>query len=291
MTITAVAGDGENNGKVTTRGEIRGEMTNNEGATWIVDGDLVLNGASNAGTMRVEKGVKVTTTENAKFNNNATVENYGTVEKMQNNYGEVNNYGDATLTVNVNRLNATINNWGVVRVEWGNTGRINMKQKEADVYFLYNINDETLQAGSIENTVHGNISNISSYQHIIYTADGVVTMEDVLAVMKTYGKYTDLYIAGDYNLNDITVDRNTASANLRTITICEGSQVVINQNKSVKLGWSTTGDDKVINDGTIIVSHSAKLTGAPITNNGLIRKHNSGTLSNTVTGHQVVIFD
>ena len=283
VTITASAGDIENNGKVTTRGEICGEMTNNESATWIVDGDLVLNNASNAGTMRVEKGVKVTTTEDAKFNNNATVENYGTVEKMLNNYGEVNNYGDATLTVNVNRLNATINNWGVVRVEWGNTGRINMKQKEADVYFLYNINGDE-QTGSIENTVHGNIKNIPEKQHIIYTADGVVTFDEVVKAVKSYGLYTDLIIAGDYTLQKAEISPSTVGKenSLKVITINKNVTVTVPQNGYAKFGWAGDIVWSVINEGAIYIGHSATFEGSPITNNGLIRKHNYGKLNNQI---------
>ena len=290
VTITESVGDVENSGKVTTKGEIRGDMENKVNATWIVNGDLELAGdAANAGTMRVEEGVKVTTTEQASLNNAAdgVVENYGTVNKMQNNYGEVNNYETenvvAEITVNMNRN--IINNWGVVRIEWGNQGRINMKEKEADVYFLYNLNSESEQNGSIENTVHGNIQNIPNAQHIIYTADGVVAFDDVVKAVATYGKYTDLIIAGNYTLENAEVSPTTVGENnsLKTITINENVTVTVPQNGYAKLGWSTEDKYSVVNEGTIIIGHNATLEGSPITNNGLIRKHNNGNLKNEIT--------
>ena len=287
VTITESAVNVTNDGYLTTKGVIYWNLVNNENATWTVNGDQELkgNGATNNGLMRVGQ-FKVTTVEDAKLINNGTIDNYGNINLVYRNYGVINNNlnedgTEAEVTVNVNSTTGTINNWGTVNVQWGNQGRINMMQKEADVYFLYNLDSASEQSGSIENTVHGNIQNIPDVQHIIYTADGSVAMDDVVKAMKTYGKYTDLFIAGNYSLNTVDVSPSTVNATLKTITICEGVQVVINQNQNVKLGYSTKSyGNSVVNNGTIIIAHSASLNGAPITNNGLIRKHNSGKLNN-----------
>lgn len=290
VTITESAVNVTNNGRLTTQGIIYWNLTNNENATWTVNGDQELqgDGATNKGFMRVGQ-FEVTTVNDAHLNNYGTIDNYGNINEVYRNQGVINNYlnedgTEAKVTVNVNEKvdeeKATINNWGVVTVTWDNEGWINMKDKTADVFFASYV--KGANKGYIENTVHGNIQNIPTAQHIVYTADGNVAMEDVVKAMKTYGKYTDLFIAGNYDLNSVEVSPTTVNTTLKTITICEGIQVVINQNEKVKLGWSTTGDNKVINNGTIIVAHSATLDGAPLTNNGLIRKHNSGTINNSI---------
>lgn len=290
VTITESAVNVTNNGRLTTQGIIYWNLTNNENATWTVNGDQELqgDGATNKGFMRVGQ-FEVTTGKDAHLNNYGTIDNYGNIKEVYRNHGVINNYlnedgteAEVTVNVNVDEEKATINNWGVVTVTWGNEGWINMKDKTADVFFASYA--DGANNGYIENTVHGNIKNILPAQHIVYTADGNVAMEDVVKAMKTYGKYTDLFIAGNYDLNSVEVSPTTVNTTLKTITICEGIQVVINQNEKVKLGWSTTGDNKVINNGTIIVAHSATLDGAPLTNNGFIRKHNSGTINNSITG-------
>ena len=293
VTITESAVNVTNNGRLTTQGIIYWNLTNNENATWTVNGDQELqgDGATNKGFMRVGQ-FEVTTVNDAHLNNYGTIDNYGNINEVYRNQGVINNYlnedgTEAKVTVNVNvkvdEEKATINNWGVVTVTWGNEGWINMKDKTADVFFASYAGGAN--NGYIENTVHGNIQNIPTAQHIVYTADGNVAMEDVVKAMKTYGKYTDLFIAGDYNLNSVEVSRGTVNAPLKTITICEGIQVIINQNEKVKLGYSTESyQNNVINNGTIIIAHSATLDGAPLTNNGLIRKHNSGTINNSITG-------
>ena len=301
VTITESAVNVTNNGRLTTQGIIYWNLTNNENATWTVNGDQTLqgNGATNNGLMRVGQ-FNVTTGEETNLINNGTIDNYGNIDKVYRNYGVINNNlnengTETEVVVNVNSTTGTINNWGTVRVEWGNQGRINMMQKEADVYFLYNINSSSEQSGSIENTVHGNIQNIPTAQHIIYTADGTLPIKEVLETMASYKLYTDLYIKGDYELNtgDDIARRTTGGAQeskLANITIFEGVTVNIARNQSVQLGYDS--DVVVTNEGTIIISHNATLSGGDITNSGLIRRHNSGTLNNNVTdvndGEQVL---
>lgn len=294
VTITESAVNVTNNGKLTTQGIIYWNLTNNENATWTVNGDQTLegNGATNNGFMRVGQS-KVTTVDDAHLNNYGTIDNYGNINEVYRNQGVINNYlnedgTEAEVTVNVNvkvdEEKAAINNWGVVTVTWGNEGWINMKDKTADVFFASYAGGTN--EGYIENTVHGNIQNIPAAQHIIYTADGTTTIDEVLETMASYKLYTDLYIKGDYELNtgDDIARRTTGGAQeskLANITIFEGVTVNIARNQSVQLGYGS--DVLVTNEGTIIISHNAKLSGGDITNSNLIRKHNSGTLENTVT--------
>lgn len=294
VTITESAVNVTNDGKLTTQGIIYWNLINNENATWTVNGDQTLqgNGATNNGFMRVGQS-KVTTVKNAHLDNNGTIDNYGNINEVYRNHGVINNYlnedgTEAKVTVNVNvkvdEEKATINNWGVVTVTWGNEGWINMKDKTADVFFASYAGGAN--EGYIENTVHGNIQNIPDAQHIIYTADGTTTIDEVLETMASYKLYTDLYIKGDYELNtgDDIARRTTGGAQeskLANITIFEGVTVNIARNQSVQLGYGS--DVLVTNEGTIIISHNATLSGGDITNSGLIRKHNSGTLENTVT--------
>lgn len=294
VTITESAVNVTNNGRLTTQGIIYWNLTNNENATWTVNGDQELqgDGATNKGFMRVGQ-FEVTTVNDAHLNNYGTIDNYGNINEVYRNQGVINNYlnedgTEAKVTVNVNvkvdEEKATINNWGVVTVTWGNEGWINMKDKTADVFFASYAGGAN--NGYIENTVHGNIQNIPDAQHIIYTADGTLPIKEVLETMASYKLYTDLYIKGDYELNtgDDIARRTTGGAQeskLANITIFEGVTVNIARNQSVQLGYGS--DVLVTNEGTIIISHNAKLSGGEITNSGLIRKHNSGTLENKVT--------
>lgn len=293
VTITESAVNVTNDGNLTTQGIIYWNLINNENATWTVNGDQELqgNGATNNGFMRVGQ-FKVTTVKDAHLDNNGTIDNYGNINEVYRNHGVINNYlnengAKAEVTVNVNvdvdEEKAAINNWGVVTVTWGNEGWINMKDKTADVFFASYAGGAN--EGYIENTVHGNIQNIPDAQHIIYTADGTATIDEVLETMASYKLYTDLYIKGNYELGkgDDILRRTTGGAQeskLANITIFEGVTVNIARNESVQLGSSGV---VVTNEGTIIISHNAKLSGGDITNSGLIRKHNSGTLENKVT--------
>lgn len=293
VTITESAINVTNSGKLTTKGIIYWNLTNNENAIWTVNGDQELqnSGATNYGLMRVGQ-YKVTTVNKAKLNNDGTIDNYGNINEVYRNHGVINNYLNedgtkAEVTVNVNvkvdEEKAAINNWGVVTVTWGNEGWINMKDKTADVFFASYA--KGANEGCIENTVHGNIQNIPAAQHIIYTADGTTTIDEVLETMASYKLYTDLYIKGDYELStgDDILRRTTGGSKeskLANITIFEGVTVNIARNQSVELGYGS--DVVVTNEGTIIISHNAKLSGGDITNSGLIRKHNSGTLENKV---------
>lgn len=295
-TISKAAGTVVNNGKVTTAGTILNELTNNEGGVWIVNDDLHIDGSTNsvnAGTMYVNEGV-VITTNGMDINNTGVIENYGVVPVYKNE-GGINNYAQGNLTIGENVK--TINNFGVVEVSSANSGRINMKQKEADVFFSeYAAGDNAkYNYGSIENTVHGNIKNIPEPQHIIYTADGTKAMSDVLEEMAMYKLYTDLYITGDYTLKtgeDLT-RTNTGGSNiskLADITIFKGATLIIDKENSVTVGYK--GSIDVQNNGTIIISHSATMKGGDIINNGEIRKHNSGKMENNVVGgNDVIDFD
>lgn len=294
VTITESAVNVTNDGKLTTQGIIYWNLINNENATWTVNGDQELkgSGATNYGLMRVGQ-FEVTTVDDAQLYNYGIIDNYGNINEVYRNYGVINNYlnedgTEAKVTVNVNvkvdEEKAAINNWGVVTVTWGNEGWINMKDKTADVFFASYAGGAN--EGYIENTVHGNIQNIPADQHIIYTADGTATIDEVLETMASYKLYTDLYIKGDYELStgDDILRRTTGGSKeskLANITIFEGVTVNIARNQSVELGYGS--DVVVTNEGTIIISHNAKLSGGDITNSGLIRKHNSGTLENKVT--------
>lgn len=295
-TISKAAVTVVNNGKVTTAGTIWYMLTNNEGGVWIVNDDLHIDGNTNsvnAGTMYVNEGV-VITTNGMYINNTGVIENYGVVP-VYTNEGGINNYAQGKLTIGENVK--TINNFGVVEVSRANRGRINMKQKEADVFFseLAAGDYAKYNYGSIENTVHGNIKNIPEPQHIIYTADGTKAMSDVLEEMAMYKLYTDLYITGDYTLKtgeDLTRS-NTGGSNvskLADITIFKGATLIIDKENSVTVGYE--GSIDVQNDGTIIISHSATMKGGDIINNGEIRKHNSGKMENNVVGgNDVIDFD
>lgn len=242
-TISKAAVTVVNNGKVTTAGTIWYMLTNNEGGVWIVNDDLHIDGSTNsvnAGTMYVNEGV-VITTNGMDINNTGVIENYGVVPVYKND-GGINNYAQGNLTIGENVK--TINNFGVVEVSSANCGRINMKQKEADVFFSEYAAGANAKYnyGSIENTVHGNIKNIPEPQHIIYTADGTKAMSDVLEEMAMYKLYTDLYITGDYTLKtgeDLTRS-NTGGSNvskLADITIFKGATLIIDKENSVTVGY------------------------------------------------------
>ena len=210
--------------------------------------------------------------------NEGTIFNLGTINRVWENKGVIYNGNDvdtdATLRIETNTKDGVINNYGHMFDVENNYGNIYMKAGTAKIEF----SDATNGEGNIENTLHGDIENIGD-QHVIYTATGV-PFDEVLATMKTYGKYTDLVIAHNYTLEDgVAVKRTTISSDLDKITIIEGVIVDIAENATVELGWEDAVD--VENNGLINVNHGATLKGGEITNNGTIKKNNNAKIENS----------
>lgn len=272
-------------------------FTNYAGGEFYVGGDLSVQKAidNQAGaTMTVANDVTVTDANSTgnyqSITNEGTIFNLGTIYRVWENKGVIYNGNDvdtdATLRIETNTKDGVINNYGHMFDVENNYGNIYMKAGTAKIEF----SDATNGEGNIENTLHGDIENIGG-QHVIYTATGV-PFDEVLATMKTYGKYTDLVIAHNYTLEDgVAVKRTTISSDLDKITIIEGVIVDIAENATVELGWKDAVD--VENNGLINVNHGATLKGGEITNNGTIKKNNNATIENDLAAgsNAVEIYD
>lgn len=291
LVITESVTTVSSNGTATTAGQL-GDFTNYDGGMWIVNGDLTINNSVNndqGATMIVNDDVTVETTSNVKlFTNNGTINNYGTINKLFINYGTVNNGSaddkEATLYVDNNAGAGIINTYGDIEAISNNVGYINVLEGTAYIKFTAYSDG----SGYIENTLHGDIRNIGN-QHVIYTAT-TQDFETVLSEMKTYGKYTDLVIAGEYLLkNNTKVSQSTTSATVNNITIAANAKVDIDYNATVQLGGEYIS---LTNEGLLNINHGAALTAGAVTNNGQIKKNNHATFTYTdLTGTAVEKFD
>ena len=272
-------------------------FTNHEGGKLFVGGNLNVYTSLNnhvGAEMTVANDVTVkdenTTGSYQSIKNEGTIFNLGTIDRVWENKGVIYNGNDvdtdATLRIETNIKDGVINNYGHMYDVEANYGNIYMKAGTAKIEFSDAVNGN----GNIENTLHGDIENIGD-QHVIYTATGV-PFDEVLATMKTYGKYTDLVIAHNYTLEDgVAVKRTTISYDLDKITIIEGVVVDIAENATVELGYADAVD--VENNGLINVNHGATLKGGDITNNGTIKKNNNATIENNlaVGSNAVEVYD
>ena len=94
--------------------------------------------------------------------------------------------------------------------------------------------------------------------------------------MKTYGKYTELVIAGEYTLDgDDDISQTTTSTTVEKITVEANAIVDIDYNEDVQLGGTNIS---LTNYGLITVNHGAILRVGTVTNNGSIKKNNNAQI-------------
>lgn len=265
-----------NYGTANTAGQLW-NMTN-EG-NWFVRGDLLIhNSAKNNGVMTVADGVTVTDNKNDRLSlvneDGAVINNQGTINRVYYNDGAIYNGSeadtDAELTIAQNRSAGIVYNYGKITDLISNGGNIYMQAGTAQVKFRDTDNGD----GNIENTLHGDIENIGN-QNIIYTA-AHQDFATVISEMKTYGKYTELVIAGEYTLDgDDDISQTTTSTTVEKITVAANAIVDIDYNEDVQLGGANIS---LTNYGLITVNHGAILRVGTVTNNGSIKKNNNAQI-------------
>ena len=284
-----------NEGTANTAGQLW-NMTNN--GNWFVRGNqTIINSAKNNGVMTVANGVTVTDAEDDRLalvnEDDAVINNQGTINRVYYNDGIIYNGNEAdteaVLTIAQNHKKGIIYNYGVVNDVISNVGTIIMQAGTAQVHFR----SEENGTGDIENTVHGDIENIGS-QNIIYTA-ALQDFATVISDMKTYGKYTELVIAGIYTLDgDDDISQTTTSTTVKRITVDAGAIIDIDYNEDVQLGGTNIS---LTNNGLITVNHGAILRVGTVTNNGSIKKNNNAKIldsdGNDATGNitNIELFD
>ena len=147
-----------------------------------------------------------------------------------------------------------------------NNGYILMEAGTAQI----NFRNENNGNGNIENTLHGDIKNIGG-QHVVYTASNQ-DFATVIFDMKTYGKYTDLVIVGEYTLTDEhDISQTTTSETVTAITVDETGVVNIGYNEDVQLGGKNIS---LTNNGKVSVMHGATLRVGSVDNNGTFKVNN-----------------
>ena len=253
-------------------------FTNKEGAQLVVFGDLdVINYIGNYGTMQVNDGITVTDLKaDPKWKQSiqnfegGVINNLGAIERVYTNDGIIYNGNqmdtDATLQLGMNNKGGLIYNYSVMKDVVTNNGYILMQAGTAQI----NFRNENNGNGNIENTLHGDIKNIGA-QHVIYTASNQ-DFATVISDMKTYGKYTDLVIVGEYTLTDEhDISQTTTSETVTAITVDETGVVNIGYNQDVQLGGANIS---LTNNGKVSVMHGATLRVGKVDNNGTFKVNN-----------------
>lgn len=264
-----------NNGTLYTQGVIYWQVTNN--GEWFVIGNQVLkgDGGKNYGKMTVRNNVTVqTNTDKDHYFRNqegGVIYNYGTLGRVFENRGTIYNGNESDLeaTLNCGGNYAEIHNYSTIEGMFGNytNAIIYMKVGTAEVHFTGTDNGD----GNIENTLHGDIENIGD-QHVIYTASNQ-DFATVIFDMKTYGKYTDLVIVGEYTLTDEhDISQPTTSETVKAITVDKTGVVNIDYNQDVQLGGEYIS---LTNNGKVSVMHGATLRVGSVDNNGTFKVNNN----------------